>query len=611
MSIDALMERAGALSPADVLGGIRAAEAARTPALEAALGRHLGLHPGDHFYTPHMLEAAALGWQAGIIAFDRLERTFLPPAVAWIPPGLSPEYFTVALERDHMRAPTYWPFMQDAPVADHDLSISPKWLGHGIVHTLVGFGRWPGLREWDVMQMARLSEAVAAWWWYWLAEVGRLHCPAHDVYDGDWVPACGACQHLHQEGLEPAQRAARVEAGLATAAEGLLFLVEEVAAYAAGVKRRELVPPSHSLTVGEACDYARVHTRRLRSPAFSRWVEHLLVPERDYATSPDGFARQALAVIDALVAGGGTGAAAAAATTPGFADRPARAARVARDVALRLCHAAALAGDDQRYQASLTALAAAARALDAGADAACLGAALELAAAEVTARPAPGLDATALFSLGYHPGVEPPPLRAARRAALARRVEASGTPTRAQWRAVLADAVLDGRARRFDLAGELAEAARAVAPAQADFFAWLAEALRLAGPDDTTRLRERLWFYRLGRESLGPPEGFAALSVRTNPYFLAIGSPWDPDALDAVLGGTAPAPPAAASQSAAALVGPGRTRPRLLGGTAERLHFIAMLGEPLPLPVLLAQPGVSPAALERLVAEDLLIVYEG
>src|SRR5690606_11674738 len=123
---------------------------------------HHGFRVDGLTRTPFELQAALVARERGFFAFDRLERRFLPPAAAWVHHDLRPEDFAIRAEPDRLLTTKMWPFTQDAPVADFEVTAAPRWWSHGLVHALIGFAWWPDMREWAVMHMARLGEAVAS-----------------------------------------------------------------------------------------------------------------------------------------------------------------------------------------------------------------------------------------------------------------------------------------------------------------------------------------------------------------------------------------------------------------------------------------------------------------
>ncbi|MCC6993114.1 MAG: hypothetical protein IT370_00665 [Deltaproteobacteria bacterium] len=632
--IDALLALVGTLTPATLLAQARSLEDARDPLREAQLRRHFGFARDDLMVTPYMLGACEAGRVHGRFAFDRLERHFPPPAPDWLGPEHAGLDFAVELDVDRVRAPRYWPFAQDAPVADFELTTSPKWLGHSVVHALIGFGWWPGLTAWDVLHAARLSEGIAAWWWYWPAELGRGACPRHGVWSADWSASdCSTCALVLASVQLRDSRLARLAAPEVPAQQqdGLAFLRQEVAAFAAGVRERRLdIPDSPVLTVGEACEYARVNTLRMQSVAFQRWLEALLIPGVDYARDHDELATRASQVLTTLL-----GLPGAPPPRPPARDEDAlRALRVAQDVGYRLCHAAALAGASATgYQVGLTALADAARALHAGAPAQHLAAALDAAYHDYAAAPAPTLAPAQLFALGYHPGdgVEPGPLRAARRAAYQQRLDSSGSLARVLARAwpAGADAVVAGHARRPELVADLVGSAvdsglgsRGLDAAGVAFLHWFTELAAQAGP--TRVVIESLWFYRFCLPSLPAKARWHETSLRLNPYLQLVESPYDTGWLSSLLAplpdaasASAPAPASApelrvwpAASPGYLALGPGRRHPLLLVITAERAQLLGLLSEARGVSDLVGA-GVPPEVLADAVACQLVIAVSG
>ncbi|MDP6943301.1 MAG: hypothetical protein QF464_04055, partial [Myxococcota bacterium] len=173
-----------------LLDAARAIEQARTSETDAMLADHAGLTLPGLTTTTLMAHAAQVARTSGCFSFDRLERAVLPPAPGWVGPGLSPAHYATELVGNRLTAPACWPFRQDAPLGDFGVTDGPKWWTHGQVHALVGGAYWPEMSEWEVAHMARLSEAVASWHWYWLSELDRRYCDDHSVTTADQTPDC-------------------------------------------------------------------------------------------------------------------------------------------------------------------------------------------------------------------------------------------------------------------------------------------------------------------------------------------------------------------------------------------------------------------------------------
>ncbi|MFO0748735.1 MAG: hypothetical protein U1F43_24190 [Myxococcota bacterium] len=198
----------------------------------------------------------------------------MPPA--WVHPEVGPAYYRTRRGPEAFVAAALWPFNQDSVVADYDSSLPAKWWSHGLVHALVGFGYWPGVSEWEVMHMARLSEAVAAVHWYNLAELGRL--TAADVpidltdlrgHDAERYAS------LEREARRALSRREKLEDPSAAriAENALETLRYETFAYRGGMWDGDLLEPddAYYLGLGEAADYAKVNFPRLMSVAHARW----------------------------------------------------------------------------------------------------------------------------------------------------------------------------------------------------------------------------------------------------------------------------------------------------------------------------------------------------
>jgi SAM-dependent methyltransferase len=566
-----------------------------------------------------MSHAAHVARADGRFSFDRLERGVLPPVPGWIPSGFGPGDFSTRLAGDRLESPTCWPFRQDAPVGDFGVTDGPKWWTHGQVHALIGGAYWPEMSEWELMHMARLSEAVASWHWYWLSELDRRYCDLHSVMSGDQTPDCDACRALEAAAGAPDIRRSRLREAhaMSTADNGLVFLRYEGHCYDTGLVRGELiVPEGPYLSMGEACDYARMHRERLLSPAHQRWVGTCLVAEEEYATSVASFSDKAAQVARALITP----------MTPPRSVAAPRARRVLQDLGARVCHAAALAG------AATSGFSAAMRAIVDGLEAlrdprdeqvveATLSGALEGVVSDLQG--APEL-AQVVYALGYcptqDPSNEPAPMRKARGVALLTRAKAVGSPLSPMLasRAPLRDTIT-ALPRSANLVQDTAQAAEARAEQGRDdslvsaFTGWLALASQHWGPEYAAPHLGGQWYYRLALRALPPRESWGQVRLRPNPYLTTLPCPFSITWLDALQRGDSSdikaSTPRPAKGLGYALMGQGRAHPILLAWTPEREGLMNRLQHTPTLDALVAD-GVPAELIERALEEELVIALQ-
>ncbi len=615
-----LFALADALSAQDLIDAARAIDAGRTPEREAALMRHHGLRVPGLVETPFEYQAALRARERGFFAFDRLERAFLPPAPGWIHHDLRPDHFAIRLDVDRLAAPKMWPFSQDAPVADFEVTAAPRWWSHGLVHAMIGFAWWPGLREWAVMHMARLGEAVAALHWYWLGELGREYCPQHTIATTDGVPNCPECQRLARRTHSAEARAERLADPklLEVAQNAVDVLRYELHCYRHGLETNTLeIPSSDYLTIGESCDYALYHHRRLTSPSFQRWLEHCMAPGEDYATGPVAFSARCARVLDALLTP-------AAEPEPDEAVAGRRAVRVLQDIGWRLCHAAALREQATTgFEAGLRAVGEAIDRLRDGADEpeAVLEQALAVAVAELEATEgAPG--AAEVLAVGYRPTLdparEPAAMLAARVGAYRRRVGAAGSPLRLVIDALdpVAERVVRGP-RQANLAADYNEAVEAagevgeITVEQQTAAAWFFVAAQGWGPDRARELLPLAWYYRLSTRTLPERARWHEYQLRPNPYLSGLGFPFRIDWLEALFASDGATlrerKPAVATSAMHALVGPGRHGPRVLPLTEHRQRLLARTAGWPTVAEVLAEGPTTEDELQAALREELLI----
>jgi len=600
-----------------------AIERARDATRDEAIARHHRVDVPGLTTTPFMHQVALVARERGFFSFNRLERDHLPPAPGWIHPELAPDYFQIRRGGEIFHAPALWPFAQDCPVGDYQLNLAPKWWSHGLVHTMIGFGTWPGLDEWQVMHMARLSEAIAAIHWYWLAELGRAH-PLGARVDLSRLDEGDAAVYLRLEldARDPAVRLERLASEHATmiADNATEILNYESFAYRHGMLEGYLVEPTEKyLEFGEACDYAKVHHLRLTSPSFARWVEHCLEAEVDYATSPEGFEARAADVLRAIVSP----------LEAISADRRReRAVRVLQDLGQRVCHAAALRGAPiDGLAAPLTAIADGIRELRGGAapdDAdGIVAGALEAVASGVEGG-TPG--AAALLALGYAPTDDPTAEPGG-----AKNARADAFIARA-WRAhpVLGTAAESMRpaARRLvdgvrgpSLVAELrASAGAAAAALEVDYVGeayagWLEVAEQYWGRLDGVGNVETRWHYRLARRALPEDEStWDRFVLQLNPYLSRLPLPfdarWNEEFVRQPRGEVRafrPRPPTSANY---ALIGAGRRGPVYMPISPKLNGLLTKLKAPRRLDTLAAMREFDRELLERAVREDLILCLQ-
>jgi len=615
----AFAEFATTLNTETLLASVRAIAEARSPNSDALLDRWAGFALPGLATTTMMAHAAHLARAAGRFSFDRLERATLPLPSDWLPTGLCAQDFSVRLVGDRLESPTCWPFRQDAPVGDFGATDGPKWWTHGQVHALIGGAYWPEMSEWELMHMARLSEAVASWHWYWLSELDRRYCELHSVMSGDQTPDCHRCRALEKAAGDPEVRRTRLreETAKTLADNSVSFLRYEAHCYDAGLAKGELiVPEGPYLSMGEACDYARAHRRRLLSSAHHRWVKTCLQADEEYATSLEGFSVKAAQVARALITP----------VTPPASAAASRARRVLQDIGARICQAAELAGEPvSGFAGAMKAVAQGLEALISPPEehlvSSLLGAALEGIVSDMEG--APEL-AQAVYTLGYRPTTdpahEPSPMRLARGEALLRRAKAVGSPLAPLLRSrpSLTDAIV-AMPRSDNLMRDTARAAETLAsrgPQESlvsAFTGWLALASQHWGPEYAAPHVDNQWYYRLALSAPPPEDRFGEVRLRPNPYLTTLPCPFDVSWLDMLQQGRASdekaAIPRPAKEVGYALMGQGRSHPLLLAWTPEREALLNRL-QHTPTIADLLKEGVSQETIERAMQEELVIALQ-
>jgi len=616
-----LDERVGALTPGHLIAQGEFIDAQRDDAQVMALASHHRFAVQGLTTTPYMHHVGLLARDRGIVAFNRLERAFLPPHPSWIHPEFGASYYATRVRGETFEARLLWPFAQDCPAGDFQPNLAPKWWSHGLVHTLVGFGTWPRLTEWDVMHMTRLSEALAAFHWYWLAELGRLGdgTPRVDLSNLQGQEAAAYVEMEHGA-RDPAVRLERLRSAraLAVAENGIGVMRYEAFAYQFGMTHGQLLEPEQrSLGFGEACEYAKVHYRRLSSPSFARWVEHCLVPDVDYATNHAVFDLRCSNVLRALVE---------PCVLRADVGRE-RAARVLTDLGQRICHLAALRERPcDGFAQLMVSLSDALSALRSGAASDPDGMVAEVlarAAHDVPPPVAGGPGAQDLLALGYAPtndiAREPSVSKGARAEALVRRAYGYQRVIGVALESLpaLALATVDGT-RSANLTVELRDRADAAAregviefSAEA-FIGWLDFASHYWGPPDGSGNLDQRWRYRLSWNVLTDDAELSSLVAMPNPYLsylpLSFNARWLAELLERPVGGQRTLRPRAATAVEYCLVGPGRKGPILAPLTPELGELLAKLSEPVRVDRLVAA-GISREHIVRALASELILVF--
>jgi SAM-dependent methyltransferase len=564
---DSVLALSQALNGEDLLQAAKGIESLRSSHAESVISRFHGFAVDGVMTTAFMYQAGLVAREQGCFASNGLERDFLPIPDNWVHPTLTAKDYDVALVGDQIISSKSWPFCQDASVADFQVNASPKWWSHGLVHSLVGFGFWSDMCEWEVALMARLGEAIASLHWYWLSELERTYCPMHTVASGDGTPDCRECRILEEEAKRADIRRKRLESAQAAsiAQNAIGVLQYEALAYEHGFSRGELlVPKQRYLELGEACDYALFHHRRLTSDAFRRYADACLEEGRDYAGSLSAFSSRACHTLQTLL------------TPQEASDSIAskRERRVLQDLGARLCQlGAAGAIEEAHWKRGLALIHDGLGSIDASSDASSsLGKTLDALAGVV---PAPA--AATFFCLGYapcsDPSAEPEVARKAREDGYMARLEATGSPLAPFIaKAPEALAALVNRTRMVSVMDELFEVVSedldtedmGLLMRQA-FLGWLVMASQSWGPENAARSIGERWYYRLAPASMPQRDLWGAYRLRPNPYLSAIPMGFDVDWLDKMWRGKLEEfRPKAATRLMYAVVGPGRKHPILL-----------------------------------------------
>lgn len=624
-----LTDLAAALDPDHLLDAATAIEGWRRPEHEAALARWFGFDPPGAWTTPFMLRAGLAAATRGLTAFDRLERVVLPAHTSWVHPELGPAGYGSALGPETLYAPSLWPFAQDALPGDFQTQkLPPKWLSHSLVHTLVGFGHWPGLTEWELMGMARLSEAMASFHWYWLAELGRLDERGLELNLPNLERADTARYLLlEQQALDPATRLARLrsDASRHIADNALEILHYETYAFRQLFHEGELVEPNDLyIDFGEAAEYAKTHHRRLTSPSFLRFLEHAMVAGEDYATSPDQFESRAAQALAAVLDESPV-------DTAAF-DHRRRAIRTLQDVVQRLCHADLLTPHPETPAALSTLADAIARVR--GADPApstTASAALSEAMGRLGFEPTPKtfFHATgyqpAAFAVGYpttpDPTSEPAPLLEVRALSFVRRAYALHPAAGAALEGMLpvVRRALRAAPRRGNLVDQLMVVAEDAARHEEvpwlayAYVGWLQVALSAWGETDPAS-HSRRWHYRAARRHLPEPaETFAEYEVAWNPYLKRYPLPFDAkwnDELARTRPGEAKVFKGKNTTSVwYAYIGPGRERPVYLPLVPRLNSLIFHLKSPRRLDELVAHPDYGLDFMRQAIEDEAVLLF--
>lgn len=622
-----------------ILDAARAHDAARDESQDQRIAEALGFALPDLFLTPFQRHAAVLAYNAGIVAFERLERSYPEPPKSWCRHDLNLSQLEVVRQGFGVYGGhTVWPFRQDVPMADFSVAHPAPWLTHACIHTLLGGVSWPELSEFELLHTARLSEVVAAWHWYWLAELGNKTCDIHSNFDGvDALAKCAECRAYAQEARRPEVRAERLngEHAAMVASNAVSTFRYEVHAYWQGLLSGHIVVPSVDvLDHGEAADYARYHHRRMTSVSQRSWVEHCL-QDGDFGGSPAAYAARASELVDALMRPVGLVTDAVRATR--------RAVRVLQDLGQRVADACVIEATSGGEQLSPEGTAVLTHIGDLisglrGTDDTTVGES-DAAVADALGRIAADLfKHREVFQLGYRPTLDPAAevaaSREARRQAYLLKLDATGSPwapfARTTFRRAL-DSMLDGP-RQLPLTQEVANGIFAAAHLDPDAFdeaqIALAEYIQGVaahwGPEDGSRDPAKRWYYRLAPETAPPSlADWSRFRVRPNSNMGSLGSPFTATWLQKVIDGEPAVPETqhdagfdptrpqlAQGKPQFVLMGRGRRGPMFLPYIGRRSKLIDALQHTPTLAELLAS-GHTEDELRRAVDEEMVVLVGG
>ncbi len=559
--------------------------------------------------TPLAWRVARLAWRDGRVAHERLERPELAVPSSWIHPELDGSRYTSHAMTAIGAGPSVWPFRFDGVTGVFSAGDAFGWWSHGLVHALIGGAWWPGMTEWELMHVSRLSEAVAALHWYWLAEIGRQHddAPEFDLTRPN-PDADAAYADLESRARNPISRLKnlRSDRSVRIGQNALEIMNYEAFAYRRGMFAGEMVEPKgRYLNLGEACEYARFHLRRLSSSAASRWRDTCM--NGDFATSASEFESRAASVLAAIL-------------SPAeleLSESPPHGLRVLQDLGWRLAHASELDVDKQAIERSLQACGDACVAVRDGSNAD--DAIRALMGALVVDAPSIGAD---IVKLGYRPlrdGVDPS--REPRTDALIARSWRTHRVVGTACEGVRAAAALAVDAPRNasvieDLipAAEVAAAAGAIAYLDEAYLGWLAVAQQFWGPFSASPEQGNRYRYRLARRELPPQDEWSRYEVQINPYVdrqpMPFDARWNADLLERPAGAVGAYEAKAATAVWHCLLGSSPEGPLYIPLTPTMLSVVSKLRSPMRLGDLADEAGSNLAALNAAVASRAVLLFD-
>ncbi len=610
------------LSARTILDVAAALEDARDADAEQAVAAAFGFEAEGLLRTPFQRHAMILGYNSGVVGFERLERHVGAPAAGWRRFDTHDEEYVVA--RSALAAEGIghgWAARSDGSMVSHTAAQDARWLSQGCVQALLGGVIWPALTDYELTHVARLGHAVSAWQMYWLAELGRETCARHAAFDGLSVIAdCKECSQLESDAAdaEVRRRRLREDHAAEVASSAVDTLRYEVHAYWHGLGLgRFIIPAVDSLDHGVACDYARLHRGRVTSAARRLWADHCAEVGRDYSDSLAAYASRAAEVVGHLMA--------PTALVPASVHAARRAVRTLQDVASRVAEFNESGGAIEPTAAGVVAE---------------LGQLIKRLRGDETvdvetsdAVVAEGLQRVAtdveghrrVFALGYRPthspDIEPTASREARIAAYVSKVKTSGSPIAPFIDTVLSgilEIAVDGP-RQAPLLTELVGAVRAATLLEkitvnqgllAECFARYAEHW---GPDSGLENPAKRWYDRL-TPAVAPPRAlWDRYRIRPNPNIGSLHSPFEPAWLQAALDGVAEEPndPVVVDDASRnhVLLGPGRDGPILLPYTSPRAKLLTAIQYTPTLGQLLAD-GHGEETLRAAITDEVVIVLD-
>ncbi len=269
----------------------------------------MGVPVSDLLMNPFSAQISAMACAQGRVFYHHERRGYIPMTseqLPEIPVGELDQGMPVWSEGVR-RSPKYFSFGLDTVFPPYHPNHRRQWRAHELLHTLCSFFWRPRITRFESYLSARLSELVPVVHWYNLDEIFRPRCARHL---GRLVlrEHCEVCESGYPNywDIEPDDRL--VEAARVHAHGALEHFRTEIEACLLELESGKIHPrPRPGLdSSSDALGYMKGHWNRITAWSFGAYVEHFLIPGRDYFTTVEEHLHHVDSVFRAVIRGGVT-----------------------------------------------------------------------------------------------------------------------------------------------------------------------------------------------------------------------------------------------------------------------------------------------------------------